>query len=56
MQVELLAAADQGSCGIRHIKLEVVRTGILLLFSIKSIIQKEVFINFSLIVFLKVEM
>ena len=34
-----------------HIKLEVVRTGVLLLFSVKSIIQKEAFINFRLIFF-----
>ena len=33
----------------RFIKLEVVRTGVLLLFSVKSIIQKDDFINFSLI-------
>ena len=38
---------------IHHIKLEVVRMAVLLLFSVKSIIQKEAFINLSLIFFLK---
>ena len=39
------------SVPVTHIKLEVVRTGVLLLFSVKSIIQKEAFIKFSLILF-----
>ena len=39
---------------VRHIKLEDLRPGVLLLFSVKSIDQKEAFINFSLIFFLKV--
>ena len=61
MQIERQAAAGQGSFGIMggirsrknvcHIKLKVVKTGVLLLFSVKSIIQKNYFINFSLIIF-----
>ena len=42
------------SCkNVRNVKIEVVRTEVLLLFSIKLSIQKEAFINFSPIFFSK---
>ena len=52
---KLFLVRCQASCkNIRHMKLEVVTTKMLLVFSVKSIIQKKAFINnFSLTFFLK---